>query len=338
MDSAKVFECNICKLKYERFDSLRRHIKSKHQGKNVIETPSSNVNIQDVEKSLDIHKLYDCNYCDMNFKYELSVQKHIRKYHQDKVVDSEIVPNVCNICGKKYSNNKTVKSHIKRFHMNNNIYECTICGKVLTLKRTLKNHHKKFHPDHYSNYQIHAVQKLHNKTDGAEKCNTEMNIIKSKEPETSSIFIVKDKSSLVNTNSIECQICHKKFKTKHTLNGHIKKIHSVITNPQPNTIKCCVSNCNNSFAKLQDFRTHLMELEEDGGHNFTIEKEELVFNNIREFVQWKEDLEENENIRYFAPRSVRKARNGSYRSNYFCHRSGKYCYKGTGKRATKSQG
>ncbi|CAL4190511.1 unnamed protein product, partial [Meganyctiphanes norvegica] len=315
MDSAKVFDCNICKLKYKSSYSLKTHIKSKHQGKTVNETP--NVNIQDVEKSLDIHKVYDCNYCDMNFKYEISVKRHIRKYHQDKVIDSEIVPNVCNICGKKYSNSNYVQMHIKRFHMNNNVYECSICGKVITYKKSLKYHLKNVHPEHYSNDQI-----------------------KSNEPETSSIFIVKDKSYLVNTNSnysIECQICYKKFKTKNSLTTHIRKIHSEITNPRSNTIKCCVSNCDNSFATLQDLRTHLMELEEDGGHNFTIEKEEHVFNNIREFIQWKEDLEENENVRYIiAQKKTRK--NGSYRSHYICSRSGKHRYQGTGKRSIKSQG
>ncbi|CAL4142308.1 unnamed protein product, partial [Meganyctiphanes norvegica] len=331
----KKFVCTHCKCKYKIFSSLQRHIKSKHKGKTVNKT--TNDNIQYEEKSLVRHETFDCQYCNMKFRYQNSLKKHIRKYHQNNMVDSEIVKNVCNICGKKYSNEKATKMHIKRHHYESNIiYECNICYKVFKLKKSLKLHKKHIHPDLYSEAQSHVDQKLHNGTD-EEKHGIEVIVVKSNEPELITIVIENDKSYVIDTEPIKCQECDQIFKTKLTLKRHMISIHSLQTAPQSKTIKCSLNNCNQLFVTLKELRTHLMDLEVNGGHNYPIEKEELVFSNMTEFKQWKGDQEEHSDTRYYKHRSVRKNKDGSYRSTYHCSRSGNYCFKGTHKRNTKTK-
>ncbi|CAL4122581.1 unnamed protein product [Meganyctiphanes norvegica] len=337
MEKTNQFDCTHCKCKYKIFSSLQRHIKSKHKGKTVNKT--NNDNIQYEEKALVRHETFECHYCNMKFKYQNSLKKHIRKYHQNNMVDSEIVPNVCNICGKKFSNETTTKLHIKRYHYESNIlHECNICDKVFTLKKSLKRHNKCIHPDLYSKAQSHD-QKLHNGRNDEENYNVEVNIVKSNEPELITIVIENDKSYVIDTEPIKCQECDIIFKTKQNLKGHMKYIHSLQSAPRSKTIKCSLYNCNQLFVTIKELRTHYMGLEVNGGHNYTIEKEELVFSNFSEFWQWKGDQEEQGDSRYYKHRSVGKNKDGSYRITYHCSRSGNY-HRCTGKRKrdTKSQG
>ncbi|CAL4171680.1 unnamed protein product [Meganyctiphanes norvegica] len=351
MEVSKVFFCKNCNIRFKYDRSLQRHIRNFHQEESFYEITSDN--IQYVQKSisndsnsvntLDTHKSFDCKYCNSRFKYKINLRKHIMIYHKEDIVDEnlqyelKLISNngevsgtmayVCNICTKEFPREVYMKKHIRNFHNSTIDHECDICNKVFTSKHNLKRHRKKLHSD------------LDNKNI---QCTILINTSKTKEPETCIIPIKEDNNIRIftkdnNKERIVCQVCDKQFdkNKKYMLNKHMEKVHFI----QPRKpIKCCVNGCSKSFNFLQHLRMHVMDPKDAGGHNCRIEKEENIFNNLKDFHQWKEDIEDKEGIKYIAHKGQKNNKDGSCTRIYFCSRSGTYCYNGTGKRSSKNQG
>lgn len=330
--AAKVVECKYCETKFRYAHGLKAHVKKYHQVKSIDETTEDNIHYVQITKGVNI--VFICQYCDRRFKHEGFIQQHIRKIHPGKMVGQEIRQNDCDICGQTFSKVVKLRQHKRYVHNNTTRYTCNICDKLFKMKFNLKKHIKVFHPDFESIDHVWSIKELHGDTDDTENCKTEIKVFRSNEPEIN-IINIKDNTS--KKNPVKCQICNKLLSEKSGLKRHMEEVHSVAVTKRPKPLKCWVKDCYAAFDTLHRLRLHLMNAEDAGGHNWYIEEEENVFDNFEEFSQWKEDVEENENLRYISLNSPTKREDGSYKRVYHCSRSGKYSNSGTGKRRIKIQ-
>lgn len=332
-DSAsKLLECKYCETKFRYTHGLKLHIKKYHQVKSTDESTEDNGHYIQITKGADI--IFVCQYCDRRFKHEGFIQKHIRTIHPGKMVAQEIRKNICDICGRTFAKVEKLRTHKRNVHNNTKEYTCNICDKLFKMKFNLMKHIKVFHPEFDCIDHAWSERDIDINTDDKEASSAQIKVFRSSEPEINVIDLEYNRSK---KDPVQCQICSKILSKKSGLKRHMEEVHLVEVTKRPKPLKCWVADCHESFHSLHRLRLHLMNAEEDGGHNWIIEEEENVFENFEEFSQWKEDVEENENLRYISLSTATKREDGSFRRVYHCSRSGKYSTSGTGKRRIKIQ-
>ncbi|XP_050506463.1 uncharacterized protein LOC126884548 isoform X2 [Diabrotica virgifera virgifera] len=117
-------------------------------------------------------------------------------------------------------------------------------------------------------------------------------------------------------------LCHKKFDTSHASLKHNHKCLKMLT----------CSLCEYENTSQNKLISHMKTM-----HSIDIKSQDLMFDSVEKFEQWKTELERDTVSKY-------NITHGSYvtqkykRSQYYCQRSGYYIAKGKQLRGLKSQG
>nr|XP_012549062.2 zinc finger protein 271 isoform X2 [Bombyx mori] len=104
-----------------------------------------------------VEKTHECTTCGLKFAYEISLNKHILKYHQGQSVSitfEDTAPKgeedkqyQCDTCSRLFFRKELLAKHA-RIHMPNQKYfQCDICEKKFTRKDNLRSH-KRIHDPH----------------------------------------------------------------------------------------------------------------------------------------------------------------------------------------------
>ncbi|XP_050513098.1 uncharacterized protein LOC126888761 [Diabrotica virgifera virgifera] len=138
----------------------------------------------------------------------------------------------------------------------------------------------------------------------------------------------------ISTNPEEalCHICSKIFKTRSSLNRHIKKIHKIdepTNNMNQNHIICPLCEQDTNFNSHEKLRKHLQDL-----HQVSIELITFEFSSKQEYETWK-DMQKIETS-YVSHRTIRRK---EHKIMYYdCNRSDLQGYKPNYKIRTEKAG
>ena len=113
------FKCNICEYKSGRKSTLKRHIKTVHEG------------IKD----------FKCSICEYKTGIKTDLKKHIESVHE------RIKPFQCSTCDYKTGIKKDLKRHVESVHEGIKPFKCQICQFESASKSYLKRHINSVHED-----------------------------------------------------------------------------------------------------------------------------------------------------------------------------------------------
>ena len=149
-----------------------------------------------------------CNFCGKQFSSETLLNDHNRDVHTQ-------VESPCNLCDKSFRSKKKLRYHITSTHAEKEAFQCDItsvgiqCTYNSTTNSNLRAHKKRVHEEKPANAKLakhvcalcgYTTAKKFNLDKHGESCG------KTLEP-----------------NSIDsCNLCHKTFPTKKSLNRHSK--------------------------------------------------------------------------------------------------------------------
>ncbi|XP_065223302.1 uncharacterized protein LOC135847677 [Planococcus citri] len=147
--------------------------------------------------------------------------------------------------------------------------------------------------------------------------------------------------------SFICDNCGKSFSRFFNLQRHCKNAHDIILQTQKNNNKekepekhanpnkssesysCPIQECDFVGNKTKNFDLHFT----NDHPNLEIDKKEMSFQNVEEFMTWKSSVEKQNKCRFV----IHTGRTAKY-EYYYCHRSGRFTSERTGKRFLKTQG
>ncbi len=157
----------------------------------------------------------------------------------------------------------------------------------------------------------------------------------------------KSKSTGSPTPPITCPHCPNVYAHKPSLYKHLRKHHqgiqvdrgSIGCNKCSVRYECTLLRFSTVYMitfyrvkTINDLKAHLQST-----HNETMEVKEAHFNDLDEFLEWKES-EEIANDSVFVQQCAPKTTKNSQVWYYYCNRAGVYTNRSTGSRQTKSQG
>ncbi|KAE9522618.1 hypothetical protein AGLY_016981 [Aphis glycines] len=120
-------------------------------------------------------------------------------------------------------------------------------------------------------------------------------------------------SGKINTEktTIKCPYCEATFTLKKNMYAHCCNIHKI----EHLSKRPKMSQCHICDVKFVNKKEHLcVKL------NITVELEEIIFENLKEFETWKQKLDKETVLMYVLDTGVKKLFNGILKQYYFCHR------------------
>ncbi|XP_060076917.1 zinc finger protein 184-like, partial [Ylistrum balloti] len=145
-------------------------------------------------------KQFTCDICNRGFHFSFNLTKHRRTHTGEK-------PYLCNFCGKKFSHKNSLNRHVT-LHTGFSHQKCKICDQDFYDKQSLRNH------------------LITHTTDGENKCQTcnrEFNDKRGFLIHMQSHVSAFEASAVSKAPAFECDICHRSYTLKGSLNRHMKK-------------------------------------------------------------------------------------------------------------------
>lgn len=105
----KKYRCTLCKFATSYHNSLKRHIKLKHQKLKPKPTAKRKTERSDSYEVQFLKKLFGCTHCPYSSKWRSAVQRHSALKHDLRL-------NLLDCCGKRYENRPALSEHIKSYH------------------------------------------------------------------------------------------------------------------------------------------------------------------------------------------------------------------------------
>lgn len=271
--------------------------------------------------SEQLSKIY-CPECESVFCSVSNLNRHIQSQHASTPAND---PNrlQCSQCGAVFSTNSYLDKHLRAKHPESllgiaNKIQCSLCPAVFSRVSNLNKHTKVKHPraeDIQSRKQCPECGAFFTWLTGLKRH------VQQKHPSKVQELIP------VKTYKFNCRYCHRRFNRANNLTNHERIAHNIKTEKKLH--KCPV--CYNEF-EISLINQHL-----DTDHDIQLKTEVLRFESYDEFVSWKCNIERDTNT-YFAKRTTQLSPRSAKYHYYYCHRSGTFTPKGTGKKRLKSQG
>ncbi|KAK3922063.1 Zinc finger protein 45 [Frankliniella fusca] len=169
------------------------------------------------EKKKKVRKVYDCEYCDLQFNSHTKFTQHELMHTGEKKYN-------CSDCSRSFTHKHSLIGHIKEQHTGEVNFRCDVCGKGFVHQSTF-NVHKK----------THSTEKPL-KCPDCGKCFTQMKNLR----------VHRQIHSASRTHT--CQVCGKSFNFMKTL-----KVHLVLHSGEKPYV---CSYCGKGFAQSAPLKTH----------------------------------------------------------------------------------
>jgi len=268
--------CNMCNMKFEKIQFLKKHINS--HARNVCEFCDQDfarrralvIHMKKEHKVIKAETLYQCEYCDRQFAKKPSLIAHIINHAEEK---GKVA---CNQCGKFYTTSQELESHQEE-HLKACKYSCDKCQRSFKRKQQYDLHmegHGKNQCQHcdeeFSDFKLLArhSSKKHNiiiqrsvkncKKD--EEDGESVRDFQLGRPKLQKISIVKDDwtSAHADNETVICEFCGVLFSYRQALDKH-KQICPSTTDSGAvengnNLLKCC--ECDRNFKSKAALARH----------------------------------------------------------------------------------
>ncbi|VEN40747.1 unnamed protein product [Callosobruchus maculatus] len=219
--TSRVYECTLCSFKSTISDCFKEH---------VLKHSETNTNF----------KSSTCTYCKATFKRKITLNNHIVKKHPNLIASVTNKIHKCSRCSYKTTMSSHMKSHDLAIHSKTppicTPRTCFHCKATFKRKITLDNHIIKKHPNFISS----VTSKIHKcpKCTFATTTSTHLKNHLIKHIETSDNHILGT-----------CAICQARFKSKKSLDDHVKKKHQNFTSKIHKCTKCSYETTKSSHLK-----------------------------------------------------------------------------------------
>ena len=234
-------QCKLCGGYFLTQALLKTHVKSVHEGEQILETDLDDTKIENPvvcsdcditvnnEYTLAIHqgsvhgneRPWLCKVCGKNFARHLELINHKRVHSGDK-------PFQCDVCGARFNQKQNLHTHVRHLHLGERRYECSVCKMKFRRKRLL---------DCHTNSK-HTLSRPYT----CKHCDSTFVY-----PE----HLKKHELSHGRATVFRCGQCSKSFKTKNSLTNHLST-HRPVTSYQ------CLS-CPQYYSSKQQLLNHLKE-------------------------------------------------------------------------------
>ena len=232
----KKFSCKDCYKSYASQTNLKHHINYVHRGLKVF---SGKINR--VHKVLKEFSCKDCNKCGLKIwrKSEQSLTYHIDLVHKGF--------KKCDSCGKSFGTSRNLNRHFNIFHKEERNYKCDICeysfNRPIYLIQHIKKIHERKEPISKSLKQTQNSKRMEIAVDRkslgssgyfSEESEDEISHVheghkkikwNGKSMEEQYFSSELPKSSKISKSSPECDICHRVFTRKDTIDRHKINVH-----------------------------------------------------------------------------------------------------------------
>ncbi|XP_026743993.1 zinc finger protein OZF-like isoform X2 [Trichoplusia ni] len=170
-----IYQCSRCDKKYDKYFSLRFHVKTKHYKIPRFSCPICLKEFM-TPAPLTVHKLeihniddrFKCKACKGIFNTKVQLRKHINNFHmlgeiykcefceyesfsfegmyKHKFKHKTVKDYHCRFCRKSFLRKTTLDLH-ERIHTGDRRKVCTVCGQAFVQKASLNYHMTKYHPE-----------------------------------------------------------------------------------------------------------------------------------------------------------------------------------------------
>eukprot|EP00092_Neocalanus_flemingeri_P097431 GFUD01124175.1.p1 GENE.GFUD01124175.1~~GFUD01124175.1.p1 ORF type:complete len:490 (+),score=96.58 GFUD01124175.1:36-1505(+) len=208
------FNCSECDYRSMTKHQLKNHIRVKHLKSDMWPCHICGKELAD-KKHMDDHVLlhgeasFSCNFCQLKFKTDKSMNLHKKTKHTEKTL-------VCEDCGKKFALKSQHDRHYVSMHTNIRNFACDQCDAKCSSKPNLKRHKR-----------IHSEDKPY----GCQDCGKSF-----KQDDA----LYRHKLVHSGEKPYGCSHCNFRCQQSYDLTKHYKKVHDMIVkNPKevnvPNT-------------------------------------------------------------------------------------------------------
>lgn len=217
----KRIRCRLCEKLFASVKYYRRHKNKVHAGKNETSV-QKDLRVEDYEDGMasSIPVDWMCEYCNMDFEFEIRLARHIVKEHSDAKQEHP-----CNICEVKFAQSQDLLMHM-RGHPESNQHKCDFdgCGEGFAFKSSLAVHMNK-----------------HTRLSRAIERKTQDHL-----SDTTKKLVSNERDS-----ELECMICNKTFQSRTLMLAHMNGVH---TNKR---MKCPVDGCEKFFKTNPGVISHM---------------------------------------------------------------------------------
>ena len=248
---SSAFKCDICDIKYDTAESLKRHNSKDHKHfENLVckicqkEFSSKHVLKQHIFNVHEKEGIVSCEFCQKQFSTRYNLNIHIKTIHEN------IKEHKCNQCGKAFASSNHLKKHSNA--------KCDECDKNFCKAKLIEHKHLKHGKDQMILSKYHSLEHKSSdyKTQAKNTDESKVSSANAQEPKKLKLSLVDLKHS-VKTEPIsesvkspeplekilKCQYCAKVFKTSTYLQNHKGK-------------RTTCQKCGEMFCTSADFKAH----------------------------------------------------------------------------------
>ena len=236
----KFGKCDQCLKEFTTAYSLKNHIKIVHEGQKPFHCDLCDTSFRskltlavhktEVHNEGGVFKRHECGACDKKYYKKDSLERHIKKCHEEPVDESV----QCNYCFMTLKNKYLLKAHVRRIHDVIKDFKCNACEKSFVTAAELRSHNQNIHLDikpiqcEICKIEIKGLElnlKLHMKSVHGKK-KKEFICPTCSKPYSSKKYL-KDHVDAVHLGLklSKCVLCHKELANKWAMEDHVLRVH-----------------------------------------------------------------------------------------------------------------
>lgn len=224
--------CNQCGKSFKNRANLKNHLKFVHAEDQTVECTECLRSFKSMlylrSHMSSVHaktELVECEHCQKVFLNKKKLNNHI--YYTHRQPEEQVA---CKVCSKTFKGPYNLKIHMRYVHPEGDPHPCPFCYKTFKVEMLLHRHMKWAHPDDGMVYKCQECYKILPSMDGYRTHMKNVHLF----------------------NRATCDLCKRTFKTKKSLERHMKNIHNgknntvIVYTPKDHTCEFCQRTFNNT--------------------------------------------------------------------------------------------